>query len=334
MQHNPAINSEKRLSVIIPTYNRVRHVLECIASVNSAGLTDTEIIVADDGSTDDTGSTLARIEPSVKYIWQANTGTPSTARNAGFAQSRGKYVAFLDCDDAWLQSVPCNALQLLDRYPEVDVLFADARMGNPEQGYTSWIDIAGQSAFFNLPHRQVEPDFRILEQRSLFRRMSERNPVFIGSVIMRREIFAESGGFNPNLRGAADWELWLRLASRYTFGFLSAPMAIYSRHTDNMSSNHDHMIGEFCQTLANIEHLPSIHPDDRSWVTSRHQQQLYNHAYIAYDSGNYSAARTRFGLALSAGNRTRSTRILYATCHLPNGIIRNLRRIKQAIALT
>ena len=140
------------LTVIVPTYNRSGYVRECLVALRESGVPDLEIIVADDGSTDDTKAVVAATDPRAKYLWQSNTGTPATARNAAFAASTGKYVGFLDCDDAWLPGVPAEAVRLLDAHPDVDVLFTDARMGNPQEGYVSWIEVAGQDEFFRLPH--------------------------------------------------------------------------------------------------------------------------------------------------------------------------------------
>lgn len=318
------------LTCIIPTFNRSGYVRECLVALRDSGVTNLEVIVADDGSTDDTAAVTAATHPGAKYLWQPNSGTPSTARNAAFAISSGKYVGFLDCDDAWLPWAPAKAVALLEKHPDVDVLFADAKMGNPHEGYVSWIDVAGQEAFFRLPHRAPEPGFRVLERRPLFRRMATRNPVFIGACLLRREVFATSGGFDPTLRGAADWDLWLRLAARATFGFMREPLAIYTRHLDNMSSNHDHMIGEFCQALRNAVNDPEVPADDRRYVRGRLRQQLFNHAYLAYDRGDVAEARRRFNHAIRAGDHRPRTLALAATCLLPAWAVRKLRRLKQA----
>jgi glycosyltransferase involved in cell wall biosynthesis len=182
------------IACIIPTYNRSSYIKNCLSNLQQFGILDLELIIADDGSTDDTREVVKQVAPKAKYHWQPNTGTPSTARNAGFAISTGKYVAFLDCDDGWLPEVPQRAVELLERHPQVDVLFADARMGNPEEGYVSWIQSAGQQNFFDLPHRLLEPDFRLLERRPFFRRMAVRNPVFIGAVILRLQSQTARGG--------------------------------------------------------------------------------------------------------------------------------------------
>jgi glycosyltransferase involved in cell wall biosynthesis len=320
------------LSVIIPTYNRSAYVRQCLRSLRESGVADLELIVADDGSTDDTEQVVAATDPAACYVRQPNTGTPATARNRGFTVSRGKYVAFLDCDDAWLPGVAPRALAFLEGHAEVDVLFADARMGNPEDGFVSWIDMGGQQAFFELPCTQPEPDFRLLERESLFRRMAERNPVFIGACIVRREAFAQAGGFDPELRGAADWELWLRMASRMTFAYFAQPLATYTRHRDNMSSDHDGMCQEFCQALKKVrDRCTWLSAGERAWIEARLRHHLFAHGYHAFDRGEVKLARSRFADVLRECGPDLRSAGYWLLCALPGGVTRRLRRFKQAI---
>jgi len=320
------------LSVIIPTYNRSTYVRQCIRSLRGSGLSDLEIIVADDGSTDDTEQVVAATDPTARYFRQANTGTPATARNRGFEMSRGRYVAFLDCDDEWLPEAPARAVAFLERHPEVEVLFAEARMGNPGDGFQSWIAMGGQQAFFDLPCLEPEPDFRILERAPLFRRMAERNPVFIGAVILRREAFARAGGFDPELRGAADWELWLRMASRMTFAYFGQPLAVYTRHRDNMSSDHDGMSAEFCLALQKVrDKCCWLSPAERGWIEERLRHHLFAHGYHAYDRGEIGVARTRFAKVLRECGPDLRSAAYWMLCALPRGFTGRLRRLKQAI---
>src|SRR6185369_7640984 len=89
-----------QVSVIIPTYNSARFLTEAIDSVLAQSFKDFEILVIDDGSTDETKAMMQRYGSPVRYIYQANAGV-AAARNRGIAESRGKYIAFLDADDAW-----------------------------------------------------------------------------------------------------------------------------------------------------------------------------------------------------------------------------------------
>jgi glycosyltransferase involved in cell wall biosynthesis len=323
--------ADASLSVIIPTYNRSGYVRDCLIALRESGVPDLDIIVADDGSTDDTREVTAATDRMARYLWQPNSGTPATARNKGFAISKGRYVGFLDCDDAWLPGAPAKAVGYLDRHPEVDVLFAEARMGNPQEGYVSWIESSGQAEFFRLPHREPEPGLRILERGPFFRRMAVRNPVFIGACVLRREAFEKVGMFEPTLCGAADWELWLRLASAFTYGYMAEPLAIYTRHLDNMSSNHDKMVGEFCQALRNVLTKCDLPASDRAFIKERLRHHLYNHAYLAYEAGRTAEARGRFGSYLSAGGGW-SAALYWLACCLPSGLVRRLRDLKQGLS--
>lgn len=313
------------ISVIIPTYNRAGFLRQCIGSLRECGPADLEIIVVDDGSTDDTAEVVGALKPSCIYLKQSNQG-PAAARNLGFGRSTGRYVAFVDSDDEWLPETPCEAVRFLDAYREVDVLFAEARMGNHEEGFQSWIELAGEAEFNLLPARIVENEIRILERSPLFRRMAVRNPVFIGSTIMRREAFAQAGLFDIELWGAADWELWLRMAARMTFAWCPRPLAIYTRHSQCMSNDHDVMRAEFASALAGIRRkCDDLEPVDRALIERQLRYHLFGHAYAAYDLGDQAAARQRLGRLCALCGLTPFEMLFFGLCLLPPVVTRLLR---------
>lgn len=318
------------LSVIIPTYNRADYVEQCLGSLQACGVDDLEAIVVDDGSTDDTRARFGS-DARCRYFHQANQG-PAAARNLGAHQSRGRYLAFLDCDDRWLPGVAPRVIGLLDRHPEVDAIFTEALVGNDRDGYRSWIETAGQAAFFELPHREPEPGFRVLETIPFFRRMARRNAVFLGALVMRREAFERAGRFDPALCGAADWELWLRMTSCMTFGYWPESLALYTRHDDNMSSHHDRMRAEFCQALENVlRKCPHLAPGERAWVRACLRGMSYGLAYDAYDRGDVSLARERFARCLGVGGGPRALAYWLACC-LPLGVLGLARGVKRRVA--
>ncbi|MGO9687474.1 MAG: glycosyltransferase family 2 protein, partial [Syntrophobacteraceae bacterium] len=115
-----SIDHEKRsaplVSVVIPTYNRERFVDKAINSVLSQSFNDYEIIVVDDGSTDETPRVLASYKDRVKYIYQKNSGV-SSARNAGIREARGEWVAFLDSDDKWKTDYLLTQIGQISKFP-------------------------------------------------------------------------------------------------------------------------------------------------------------------------------------------------------------------------
>lgn len=318
------------VSVIIPAYNRSAFLHGCVGSLRNCGLGDLEIIVVDDGSTDETAAVVESLEPPCLYLRQPNQG-PAAARNLGFGRSAGRYVAFVDSDDEWLPEVPGESVRFLDAHQDVDVLFAEARMGNRDEGFQSWIEMAGESEFSVLPSRIVENEFRIFENGPLFRRMAVRNPVFIGATIMRREAFAEAGMFDPELCGAADWELWLRMASRMTFAFCPRPLAIYTRHVECMSNDHDVMREEFAEALARIRRkCDYLDAADRELIERQLRYHLFGHAYAAYDRGDHVLARQRLRRLSAQCGLTPFEMFFFGLCLLPAAVARLLRRVKSA----
>lgn len=321
----------KILSVIIPTFNRSGFVQSCLTALMKCGVQDLEVIVVDDGGNDDTESVVRSHSMPALYFRQENSG-PAAARNLGFRNSTGRYVAFLDCDDEWLPDAPAKALSVMQAHPEIDVLFADAHMGNRQDGFVSWIEIAGEEAFQKLPSRELEPGLRQLEREPFFRRMVYRNAVFLGSCLMKREAFESIGPFDPELCGAADWHLWLRMASRLNFAFWSEPMSIYTKHQEGMSNDHDGMSLEFCTTLKKLRRFDSLTTEQRAWVEARLRHHLFGYAYRAYNRGEFPKARRRFvDLLRTTGWEAKGT-LYWLLSALPFGMAGGLRRLKHLVS--
>jgi glycosyltransferase involved in cell wall biosynthesis len=323
--------STPALSVIVPAYNQASWIGGCLRSLRESGVPDLEVIVVDDGSTDNVRELLARDFPEARYQWRPNSGNPSAPRNDGFAISRGRYVAFLDADDSWLPGVPARAVALLDRHPAVGVLFADARVGNPAEGYVSWIDRPGLEAFHKLPKRELEPGFSAPERSPMLRQMATWNSVFLGACVIRPEVFAATGGFDPTYWGGEDWEVLLRMAAVTDFGFLAEPLANYTRHPGNVTNNRDKMTGGFCQCLRNVLARGELTPADRRYVRGRLRDHLFSYAYLAYDRGDIVEARRRFADAVRAGNHRPLTVALAVACQLPEGLLRRVRSLMQRV---
>ena len=319
---------QSALSVIVPTYNRAPLVQECVRSLRNCGLAELEIIVVDDGSTDNTVEHFREPPPGVVYLQQPNRGV-AAARNLGFAHSKGRYVAFLDSDDTWLPNVPGRAVALLDRHSSVDLLFCDGRMGNPEEGFRSLIERFGQQAFFDLPHTRPEPGLRVLDRQPFFQRMLQRNAIFLGAVLMRREAFARLGGFDPERSGTADWELCLRMTSQMTAAYWPEPLVIYSIHSQNMSGNRDRMLRDAYLSLASlVAKCPHVNSSEKRLIRRGYNNLLFDRAYLAYDRGDYGEARRRFAQLLRECPTHGMGFLYWLACTLPFGFIQRLRKLK------
>ncbi|MGL6094464.1 MAG: glycosyltransferase, partial [Fimbriiglobus sp.] len=324
------------LSVIIPTFNRSGFVRNCLTKLRESGVPDLEVVVTDDGSTDDTAAAVAATNPTAKYLWHPNWGTPTLPKNRGFAASRGRYVGFLDCDDEWRPGVPARAVELLDRYPEVDLVFADTEVVNAGTGATySLLGTLDPAGFDALPHRTPEPGFRVLDRAAFYRRLVDRNQFCTGAAIMRREAFQAAGRFDPTMPVyGEDWDLWLRLACRGTIGFIDGPpLARYTVHAGAASRGAEEAFAlGHCRAVRNALRSARLTGDQRLALTRKLRRELFGYAYLAYDRGRFADARGRFSDAVRAGNLTPTCLALWFVCALPPGVVAGLRRAKQRLS--
>ena len=218
----PDPNDPRAVSVVIPAFNYAHFLPQAIASVLGQTHPTLELLLVDDGSTDDTRAVVAAIaDPRVRYLWQENSGL-SAARNTGLREARHPFVAFLDADDMW---TPEFLATVLARFATLTEDFACLATG------TTRMDTAGQPAAasrYNASHTRelTVRDFCL------------RNHPLSSSVVVRRHVFAESGGFDTSLRSSEDRDMWIRLTARgHRFFLIGEPCAFIRRHPKNMSKN-------------------------------------------------------------------------------------------------
>ena len=204
------------MSVIIPTYNRGWILTEAIDSVLAQDYKDFELIVVDDGSTDNTREILGSYGRDIIVLRQANQGV-SAARNRGIAEARGRLVAFLDSDDIWL---PRKLLQQVDFFNSTP----DAVINQTEE---IWIR---NGMRVNPKNRHRKPSGMIFE-RSLGLCL-----VSPSAVMIQKPLFDVVGAFDENLPACEDYDLWLRISCRYPVHLIDTPLILKrGGHEDQLS---------------------------------------------------------------------------------------------------
>jgi glycosyltransferase involved in cell wall biosynthesis len=204
-----------RVSVVIPAFNMGRYIDQSIASALAQTFSDFEVIVVDDGSTDDTSEVVARFGASVRYLRQANAGGNS-ARNRGVASSDSQYVAFLDADDIWLPQKLARQIALAESRPDPCLIGCGYRVQ----------DASGTRSYETVVRRS----FR---SRAEFRRALHICQLVPGSgsgAFVHRECLAAVGPFDETIRVAEDWDMWLRLADRFDAWFVEEVLVVIRRH--------------------------------------------------------------------------------------------------------
>ncbi|MFQ5850235.1 MAG: glycosyltransferase family 2 protein [Candidatus Binatia bacterium] len=195
-----------KISVIIPTYNHAKYLPEALDSILNQTYKAFEIIVVDDGSTDNTKEIVARYRDKIRYAYQQN-GKQAKARNTGITISSGEYIAFLDADDVWMPEMLELQVRLLDQNPGIGLVFADAEVFRDE--------ITKETSFWLTRRFGDELVACTDEVPDAFQRLIEKNFIPTGTVVVRRVCFDTVGFFDESLPPAEDKDMWLRIARRF-----------------------------------------------------------------------------------------------------------------------
>ncbi len=207
------------VSVIIPSYNRAHTLPRALDSVLAQTRRADEIILVDDGSTDETEQLIKQNYPQVSYHKQENRGV-SAARNQAIKQARGDWFALLDSDDAWLPEKLEKQLSLLAQQPEFKLIHSDeiwVRNGVRVNQMKKHAKTGGQIFQQCLPLCAISPS----------------------AAVIHRELFGEIGLFDETLPACEDYDLWLRITARYPVLYCEDALILkYGGHDDQLSQQH------------------------------------------------------------------------------------------------
>ena len=222
-----------KISVIIPTYNRKKTLARAIQSVINQSLSPFEILIIDDGSNDGTEEWVKENFQNIKYIYQNNRGV-SSARNIGIENANGDWVAFLDSDDEWLSNKLHEQVIAIESNPKIK--------------------------FFHTNEIWIRNGVRVNQMKKhkkygghIFEKCLDICRVSPSSVLIQKEVFDNIGVFDESLRVCEDYDLWLRITSKYPVVFLDVPLIYkYGGHADQLSKVNDGIESYRIQSLEKI----------------------------------------------------------------------------------
>lgn len=216
--------SEPLISVIMPTYNQAEFIREAIASVLNQTHKNLELIVVDNYSTDDTQQAVASFHDGrLRYYKFSNNGIIAASRNYGLRESKGKYAAFIDSDDAWFKDKLREQIDIMENDAGCQMTFCQFQAS----------DVNGQ------PHGKIfgPKDFKI--SGHIYDKLIQCNFIVSSSVVLRNAVLKSVGYFDEteSLRCAEDFDLWLRVARRDRVAFVPKVLGMYRMHSSaNVSS--------------------------------------------------------------------------------------------------
>jgi glycosyltransferase involved in cell wall biosynthesis len=225
------------ISVIVPSYNRADLIPQTVHSILNQSHPPAEVIVVDDGSTDNTETVLQQFGSAIKYLRIQNAGQ-ARARNIGVEASTSEWIAFCDSDDLWQPDKLSGQVRLFAQAPDVEYSFTNFRIVQNEQWSQETKFDFLPAGYWDLPKRDIECGLFVVDA-PLFKRLLTYQPIFPSTIMMKRTFFEAVGRWEDSLGRAVgeDFEFTLRCAYRSPVGVVAAPVVGIRKHTTNFSGD-------------------------------------------------------------------------------------------------
>ncbi len=270
-----------QVSVVIPAYNRREKLGKAIESVRAQAGCAFEIIVVDDGSADGTAEMIAGSFPEVRYFYQANQG-PAAARNHGIKKARGEWLSFLDSDDEWLKGKLAAQLEFAQNHPEFlihqtgEIWIRDGRRVNPMKKHQKY------GGF-------------------IFEKCLALCIVSPSAVMIHKRVFEAAGLFDETFPACEDYDLWLRIASKFPVGLLEKNYVVkYGGHADQRSHEFPAMDRFRIRSLSKLILSGMLNPAQHQAASKTLQEKLLIYTQGAQKRGHYDEAKELAETALAA----------------------------------
>ena len=325
MSPNPLV------SVVIPAYNCAPFISETLESVYRQTYTNLEIVLVDDGSTDDTPSALAPHMDRIRYLYQENKGT-AAARNAGIQMAKGDLIAFLDNDDLWFPEKIDLQVRVLQEHPECGLVFTDGKeidgsrvlrdslMANHLQ---SWID------------QRDDQDSRVMHGW-LFNELITLNFICSASgVMVRKQSVKRIGGFDERIAIADDYDLYLRMARLYPMAYLRPCLYVWRYRKESQSGSRNNRQYRWTKAMLPVleKHLHIMPMELRPQVRRRLLNMYWQIGWLDFNQNRFKDSRQKF-LGCLRHNRFFMPAMLYLLAsYLDPSFIRKIRYVKQQVSM-
>jgi len=277
-----SIPKTQLVSIIIPTYNCQQYIAQAIDSIRSQCYKNIEIIVIDDGSTDNSAKIAEQYGEPVKVIHQTNQG-PAAARNRGVAESSGEFIAFLDGDDLWLPNKLAPQIRLLQDHPDIDIAYG---------AFRKWA--ADNNGEYPPPEQFISggdnSELDIALSGWIYHKLLLDNYIHIITAVIRRSLFNELGGFNESFQTGEDYDFWLR-ASRISQAYkLAKPVALYRENPASTTRIPRETNNEYIVLEQAIKNYGLRSPDGKTITEEEMNNRLFRlnfgHGYLHFWHGS------------------------------------------------
>lgn len=340
------------VSVVIPTFNRGKLVLEAVRSALDQTYSPLEIIVVDDGSNDGTADALSQLvsEGRIRYIRKENGGAAS-ARNLGIREARGKWVAFLDSDDTWTRWKTALQVMVMQKYPDVGLVFTDFSASAGTREYESYLK-EYYSIFrrLGLKYTDVFDNSSIEEWMfdgekalrkiplyygNVFKVIFQGNFIPTATVLARKDFLIEIGGMDESFRTGEDSDMYLRFCRQYPVAFIDISTMHYSTVSEDRLSGDSYLLLLQENAYRSILNVASSSPDfcreNSRMVRERLSLKSYEIGRLLLGRGQKTRSRKMFLESLGHDPSNWVSALGYVATFIPGmnpmGLIRKIKRV-------
>lgn len=311
-----------KVSVSIPAYNYANYLPEAIDSILAQTLKDWELVVVDDGSTDNTKEVVYRYikkyGDKIRYVYQENRGLAG-ARNTGILNTLGEYIAFLDADDIWMPTKLERESHFLDTHHEVGAVYSDWEFfGSKKEGHTIG---------------SVEYPFT---RGWVLKKFFIKCPVSYSSIMIRRICFDKVGLFDETLKQCEDVDISLRIARYFQIDFIKEPLSGYRYHEKNMHLEIIENCEEFVKVLSKCmeDNRKELSDEDYKEMLTYYQRSIRAIGIAHVQVGEYKQGRKYLWKYWKAHPVNLMNIVIWALTLLPVRITINiLSRIRRSLGL-
>jgi glycosyltransferase involved in cell wall biosynthesis len=277
------MNSLPKISVIICTYNHAQYIKKAIDSVLNQAYQDFEIIVVDDGSTDNTKNIVNHFGNSIKYIYQDNRGLAS-ARNTGIHASKGEFVTFLDADDYYLKENLKIKILFLENNPQVSWVYSDWQYFDEKGNYLEKGSVRFRYANKNLNNKNLN--------NKLFERLLyKRNFISCCAAVVKKSVLEDVGYFDPNVICLEDYDILLRISLKHPVYYINEVSLMVRDIPGSLSKDFNKQVSGNAVIVDKLETLiPNDFPDKKRFLNRKHADKYMYLAQSFVKMGQYKSA--------------------------------------------
>lgn len=303
------------VSVVIPTYNSAQYLPETIESVLSQSWQDFEIIIVDDGSTDNTQEVVGAFNSNkIRYMRQENSGGPSRPRNVGIHRARGKYIALFDSDDLMSRNKLDEAVAFLERYSDLGLLFANFEVCNERGDNFPGTFLDELQTFWDLPKQQVGEKRFIIESAVAYEKLFCQNFIGTSGTVIPKAVFLSVGGFDESIAGPEDRDMWLRISRRYVIGYLDIVGHRYRRRDTGIMGRGEGVLAPYRIRVMRKQLETGLSPSLQRHARRNIALSMFDLAYHWQSLGDFKQARGHYWSSLKESFSVVALKGLLVSC--------------------